>query len=137
LEKGFIVYGIPNYFFYLLPLGLHDTYRYYEKIMQYQQKERFMELAEKYRDRRRYERESCSLSVDVDDFENAYSGKLYNIGLGGAGIKAPPGTRFKTGQELFLTIPYRHKEDYLIIKGKIVWQNREDIGIEFLKKPSC
>lgn len=93
-----------------------------------------MELAEKYMDRRRYEREACSLCVDVDDYENAYSGELYNIGLGGAGIKAPPGARFYAGQELFLTIPYRHKEDYLIIKGKIAWQNREDIGIEFLKE---
>jgi Tfp pilus assembly protein PilZ len=105
--------------------------------MQHQPKERFMQQAELYMDRRRFERETCSLSVDVDDYENAYSGKLYNIGLGGAGIKAPPEARFNTGQELFLTIPYRNKEDYLIIKGKIAWQCREDIGIEFLKEPLC
>lgn len=96
-----------------------------------------MKLSEKYMDRRRYKRETCSLSVDVDDYENAYCGKLFNIGLGGAGVKAPPEARFNVGQELFLTIPYRYKNDYLIIKGKIAWQNKEDIGIEFIKKPFC
>jgi hypothetical protein len=94
-----------------------------------------MEHAGSNVERRCYEREVCSLHVDVDDFENAYCGTLFNIGLGGAGIKTSPGTRFHTGQKLFLTIPYCHKEDYLIIKGKIAWQKSEDIGIQFYKEP--
>jgi Tfp pilus assembly protein PilZ len=86
-------------------------------------------------DRRRYDREACALWVDVDDYENAYTGQLYNLGLGGACIKNIGEARFHHGQELFLTIPYRKKEDYLIIKGKIAWQKNEAIGVEFLREP--
>jgi hypothetical protein len=86
-------------------------------------------------DRRNHVREACSLHVDMDDYENAYCGRLFNLGLGGAGIRAMEDVRFQVGQELFLTIPYRRKPDYLIIKGKIVWQHAGDIGIEFLKEP--
>jgi Tfp pilus assembly protein PilZ len=86
-------------------------------------------------DRRRYEREACLLRVDVDDYENAYAGQVFNLGLGGARIKISDDARFHTGQELFLTIPYHHKADYLIIKGKIAWQSQKDLGVEFLKEP--
>lgn len=94
-----------------------------------------MEQANAYSDRRRYDREACALLVDVDDYENAFCGKLNNLGLGGACIEALDNTHFQTGQELFLTIPYRHKADYLIIKGKIAWKRNKNFGVEFLKEP--
>jgi Tfp pilus assembly protein PilZ len=93
-----------------------------------------MGQAQQELDRRRHHRRDCALSVDLDDYENAYSGHISNIGLGGAQIKTIDGVRFKVGQELLLTIPFEHKEDYLIIKGKIAWSRNRDIGVAFVKE---
>jgi Tfp pilus assembly protein PilZ len=98
------------------------------------QQEEIMGQALPPMDRRRHYRCACALNVDLDDYEHAYSGCLSNLGLGGAQIKTPEDARFHVGQELFLTIPFQHKEDYLIIKGRIAWCRNRDIGVAFIRE---
>ena len=86
-------------------------------------------------ERRRYHRKNCCCSVDLDDYEQAYSGRLRNLGLGGAYIDAVPDKTFSIGQDLILTIPYEHKAGHLMIKGKVAWKNGSGLGVAFVKAP--
>jgi Tfp pilus assembly protein PilZ len=88
-------------------------------------------------ERRRFQRTDCLCNVDLDDYENAYSGHVRNLGLGGACIEAVLDKTLKIGQELILTIPYECRQNFLIIKGKVAWHKKSGIGIEFLKKTIC
>ena len=84
-----------------------------------------------YKERRLYNRRACQLSADLDDYENAYSANVRNIGLGGACIETIAEFKPQIGQEILMTIPFKNKEDYLIIPGIIVWQRADGLGIRF------
>ena len=84
-----------------------------------------------YKERRTYSRRACQLCADLDDYENAYSANVLNIGLGGAFIEPIAEFKPQIGQEIIMTIPFKEKEDYLIITGKVVWQRPEGLGISF------
>lgn len=84
-------------------------------------------------DRRYFERVGCSLSISLDDYENAYSGNIRNIGLGGAFVEMDYRRKPRIGNEVLVTIPYQKKSDYLIIRGRVMWSKPEGIGISFIK----
>jgi Tfp pilus assembly protein PilZ len=84
-------------------------------------------------ERRYHERINCSLSISVDDYENAYSGNIRNIGLGGAFVEMDIKAKPPIGNEVLVTIPYQKKPDYLIIRGRVIWSKPEGVGISFLK----
>ena len=84
-------------------------------------------------ERRLHQRKSCALSITIDDFKRHYSGHLVNLSLSGALIE--PATQFKAkvGQELMLTIPFRTKKGFTMVKGKVTRTSHERIVVMFLR----
>lgn len=84
-------------------------------------------------ERRLHERKACAMPITIDDYNRHYSGHLINLSLGGALIE--PATQFKAkiGQELMLTIPFRQKGGFTMVKGKVTRTRNERIVVMFLK----
>jgi Tfp pilus assembly protein PilZ len=71
------------------------------------------------------------MTVDFDDYRNAYSGQIRNLGRGGAFVVADLEEPPEIGQEVFLTIPYQKGDNYLIIKGQVAWIHEDGVGVSF------
>lgn len=84
-------------------------------------------------DKRVHARKACNLPVDLDDYDSAFSGNIRNLGKGGAFIEIPVVDGPEVGRELIMTIPYRHNENYLIIKATVAWTSSKGIGVAFMK----
>lgn len=85
-------------------------------------------------ERRLYERKSCTFAVDIDDYNKNYSGHLRNLSLGGAFVEPPAHFKPKIGQELLLTIPFRKKLGYVVVKGRITRTKRNGMAVVFIKQ---
>lgn len=92
-----------------------------------------MALAVQQRERRGFVRKPCNLPVALDDYDNAYSGNIRNLGKGGAFVQATFADRPEIGREFIITIPYCQNESYLIIKAKVAWAKADGIGVTFTK----
>lgn len=84
-------------------------------------------------ERRLHERKSCAFAVDINDYDRIYSCSLRNLSLGGAQVECPPTFKPKLGQELLLSIPYRQKMGYVMVKGKIVRFRYGRLAVAFQK----
>lgn len=84
------------------------------------------------RERRNFERWNCTMPVDIDDYEQVYTGELKNLGKGGAFVVAALEERPEIGREVFLTIPFCQGAEFLIIKGCVAWVRGDGIGVSFL-----
>jgi Tfp pilus assembly protein PilZ len=84
-------------------------------------------------DRRLCNRTSCDLHADVEDHDNSYSGKIRNLGKGGAFIEATIQNAPAVGREVIMTIPFKGRPNYLIIKARIAWAAEDGIGVTFMK----
>ena len=87
-------------------------------------------------DRRVFHRQPCLLPADIDDYDNAYSGFVRNIGWGGAYVETLMPYATKIGQEVILTVPFENRADYLIIKAKVAWVQPHSVGVTFIKDHS-
>ncbi|RJQ70190.1 MAG: PilZ domain-containing protein [Desulfobacteraceae bacterium] len=87
-------------------------------------------------DRRMYNRTPCDLHADVDDYEDTYSGQIRNLGKGGAYIEMMMNTEPEIGREVIMTIPFKTRANYLIIKARVAWTAKDGIGVTFLKEQS-
>lgn len=85
-----------------------------------------------FKERRLHARTQCNLLVDVDDYETTSTGKMLNISKGGAFVQIAMEKKPEVGQELIVTIPFHKKENYLIIKARVVWVRGNGMGVSFL-----
>jgi len=86
------------------------------------------------RERRVFPRQPCLLPADIDGYDNAYSGFVRNIGIGGAYVETLDPYASEIGQEVILTVPFVKRADYLIIKARVAWVQPHSVGVSFLKK---
>ena len=84
-------------------------------------------------ERRLHQRKSCALSITIDDYKRNYSGYLINLSLGGALIEPASQFKAKIGQELMLTIPFRKKNGFTMVKGKVTRTRNERIVVMFMR----
>jgi Tfp pilus assembly protein PilZ len=84
-------------------------------------------------DRRMYDRTPCDLYADLDDYETSYSGYIRNLGKGGAFIETTMASEPEIGREVIMTIPFKNKPNYLIIKARVAWAGKAGMGVTFLK----
>lgn len=84
-------------------------------------------------ERRLYERKACTFAVDINDYAKIYSCHLRDLSLGGALVEYPTTFKPKVGQELLLTIPYRKRIGYVMVKGKIIRSMYGKLAISFQK----
>lgn len=84
-------------------------------------------------ERRLHQRKNCALSITIDDYHRNYSGYLLNLSLGGALIEPASHFKAKVGQELMLTIPFRKRKGFTVVKGKVTRTRNDRIVVMFLK----
>jgi Tfp pilus assembly protein PilZ len=84
-------------------------------------------------DRRMCERTPCDLYADLEDYETSYSGLILNLGKGGAFFETLMAGEPEIGREVIMTIPFKNRANYLIIKAWIAWAGKEGLGVTFLK----
>jgi hypothetical protein len=84
-------------------------------------------------ERRLHARKRCAFSVDLNDYTKIYSCNLRDLSLGGALVEHPSTFKPKVGQELLLTIPYRTRVGYAMVKGRIVRIRFGRLAVAFKK----
>lgn len=87
-------------------------------------------------DRRMYNRTPCDLYADLDDYETSYSGQIRNLGKGGVFIETMMNNELEIGREIIMTIPFKSRANYLIIKARVAWTKKGGMGVTFLKAQS-
>ncbi len=85
-------------------------------------------------ERRLHERKTCTFSVDLNDDTKIYNCHLRDLSLGGALVEHPETFKPKLGQVLLLTIPYRKRMGYVMVKGKIIRARFGRLAIVFQKQ---
>jgi hypothetical protein len=82
--------------------------------------------------KRIHERKTYSVDIIFSHKNNAYSGSIKNISLGGAYITTSSVNRFSSGDHITLSIPFTTGEKHVKRKGRIQWINNEGFAIEFI-----
>ena len=84
-------------------------------------------------ERRLYERKSYTVDVDIEANDRYFSCLMRNLSLGGAFIEPPNHFKPRIGKELTITIPFRNRRGYVVVKGKIARAIGSGLAVVFLR----
>jgi PilZ domain len=82
--------------------------------------------------KRIHERKLYSTEIIFSHNNNAYTGHIKNISLGGAYIATRSVNQLSCGDTITLSIPFSTSQKYVKRKGRIQWTNNEGFAIEFI-----
>lgn len=87
-------------------------------------------------ERRQFERKKCLRMVDINIYNQLYSGHLRDLALGGAFVEPEEDSRNRSrvGQELLLSIPFGLRNGYVSIKATVAWIRFNGMGVQFQNK---
>ncbi len=100
-----------------------------------EQQDLIAELEERQsRDKRRYERQSYSMSVEYVAQDHSSKGVIKDISIGGVLLETSEiGGSFSIGEDIILTIQYPNQEKEIKIRGEVVRIEPQRIGVKFEK----
>ena len=78
---------------------------------------------------RKHARKSCSIPAVIQGNTRRSRGVIQNVSYGGVFIGCS--TELPNGQRVFLSIPLKKKQKLITRAGKIVWRNKDGVGIQF------
>lgn len=81
------------------------------------------------RESRKHPRSSCSIPTVIQGNNRKARGEIQNVSYGGVFISCSE--ELSRGQRVYLTIPLKKKQKLITRAGKIVWRNRNGLGIKF------
>ena len=81
---------------------------------------------------RTHERKGYTVEIIFSHKNNAYSGSVKNISLGGAYIATSSVNQFYSGDIITLSIPFTAGTKNVKRRGRIQWLNNEGFAIEFI-----
>ena len=84
------------------------------------------------KERRNHQREKSSIGASVNDFRSSYFTHLRDISRGGAFIHSYIDTNHHIGQNVIVTLPAKRNEKLKLV-SKIVWIDKDGIGVKFLR----
>ena len=84
------------------------------------------------KERRIHQRLRSSIGASVNDYTSSYFTHLRNISRGGAFIHSYIDTDHRIGQNVIITLPAKKNEKIKLV-SKIVWIDKDGIGVRFLR----
>lgn len=82
--------------------------------------------------KRIHERKTYTVDIIFSHKNNAYSGSIKNISLGGAYIATSSVNQFSSGDLITLSIPFTTGKKHVKRKGRVQWLNNEGFAVEFI-----
>lgn len=80
---------------------------------------------------RRHPRKPCAVNIKYAAQHKILPGEIINISLGGAFLKTDQVDGLEVGQQLALAIPNRKKGSVIKRHGRVIWSNRNGLGLQF------
>jgi Tfp pilus assembly protein PilZ len=94
-----------------------------------------MQKPKSAQERRIHQRIKSSIGVNVNSLASSDYTHLRNISSGGAFIHSFVQTDYHIGQNIIVTLPAKESKKLKVI-SKIVWMDKDGIGVKFLKHQS-
>ena len=91
-----------------------------------------IEIGESNSEQRKHKRHKYPKKIDYFANNQRFVGTIKDIGRSGAFIQTAQ--RFPNGQKLTLALPFVNRAKGSMVKGEVMWSNREGIGVKFKKR---